>query len=147
MRPKGFYTIRIAAVFFLASAVFELASVGSQIPWSGAMRGGLPVVIYHVFFAAVFAATGVGLWTGTRWGYWTVFASTAIYSADKIRYLLDWQGRAAEILQLAAHTDLVEVLDMNLLLRMSALLAANFVVCWWGFAWYIYLRRAYFGRE
>jgi len=35
---------------------------------------------------------------------------------------------------------------MNVLLNMSALLTVTFVLCWLGFAAYIYARRRYFGQ-
>lgn len=146
-RPKGYYTIRIAAVLFFLSAIVELVSVTTPVPWFGALRTGAPLYLYHLSFAAVFVAMGAGLWTGTRWGYWMVFAGTAVYSLDKIRYLLDRQGRAAEILyQLRNFPELAEVLDMNVLLNMSALMTVTFVLCWLGFAGYIYARRGYFGE-
>ena len=138
---KGRFTIRTAAVLFLLSAIFELVLVTAEAPWFGAMRGGPPIVLYHLLFVAVFVGMGLGLWTGTRWGYWTVLAGTAIYSLDKIRYLLDRQGRAAEILyQLRDFPDITDVLDMSVLLNMSSIMTATFVLCWWGFAVYIYVR-------
>ena len=145
-RQKGRFTIRTAAVLFLLSAVFELVMVTAKVPWFGAMRGGAPIVLYHLVFVAVFIGMGLGLWTRTRWGYWAVMAGTAIYSLDKIRYLLDRQGRAAEIItQLHSFApDIADVLDMNALLNMSTILTTTFVVCWLGFAGYIYSRRGYF---
>ncbi len=146
-RPRGYYTIRIAAVLFFLSAIVELVSVTTPVPWFGALRAGAGLYFYHASFVAVFLAMGAGLWTGTRWGYRMVFAGTAVYALDKIRYLLDRQGRAAEILyQLRNFPEFTEVADMNVLLRMSAVMTAAFVLCWLGFAAYIYVRRGYFGQ-
>jgi len=47
-RPQGYYTIRIAAVLFLLSAVVELVSVTTPVPWFGALRDGVPIVLYHL---------------------------------------------------------------------------------------------------
>ncbi len=111
------------------------------------MRGGAPIVLYHLLYVLVFLAMGLGLWTGSRWGYHAVFAGTAVYTLDKARYLLDREGRAAEILhQLQNYPEVVEVLDMNVLLRLSSLMTTMFVLGWLGFAAYIYARRAYFQR-
>jgi hypothetical protein len=146
--PRGYYTIRIAAVLFLLSAIVELVSIATPVPWFGALRGGAPLYLYHLSFAAVFAAMGAGLWTATRWGYRMVFAGTAIYSLDRIRHLFDRPGRAAEILyQLRHFPELTGALDMNVLLDMSAVMTGTFVLCWLGFAGYIYVRREYFDGE
>jgi hypothetical protein len=143
--PKGRLTIRIAGALFVLSGLFELVSVTTPVPWFGVLRGGAQIVLYHLLFVSVFLAMGLGLWTGSRRGYHAVFAGTAIYTLDKVRYLLDRDGRAAEILyQLRNVPEFVEVLDMNLLLRLSTLMTAMFVLCWWGFAAYIYVRREYF---
>jgi hypothetical protein len=145
VRPRGYYTIRIAAVLFLLSAILELVLVTTPVPWFGALRTGAPLYLYHLSFAAVFLAMGAGLWTATRWGYRMVFAGTAIYALDRVRYLLDRPGRAAEILyQLRNFPEFTEALDMNVLLNMSAVMTATFVLCWLGFAGYIYARREYF---
>jgi hypothetical protein len=146
-RPKGFYTIRIAGVLFVVSGMVEAALMATPVPWFGSLRAGTTIVVYHVSFAVVFLVMGVGLWTGARWGYGAVFAGTTVYSLDKIRYLFDRQGRAAEILyQLRNFPEFTGVLDMNALLNMSALMTATFVLCWLGFAGYIYARRQYFRR-
>lgn len=141
----GRVTIRTAAVLFLLSALVELSSIATPTPWFGALRGGATVV-YHLAFVALFLAMGVGLWTGARWGYWTVFAATAAYTADRVRCVLDRPGRAAEIgAQLRRLApELADALDMNLLLGLSDVMMLTFVACWWGFAAYIYLRRGYF---
>lgn len=143
---KGRFTIRTAGVLFLLSALIELISIAAPVPWFGVLRGGAPIVLYHLVFVTLFLAMGFGLWTGARWGYWTVFASTAIYTADKIRYLFDRAGRAAEIIAQLQRLapDVVELLDMNLLLGLSGIMTLTFVACWWGFAAYIYVRRGYF---
>ena len=139
--PKGRFTIRFAAALFVLSALFELFSITTEVPWFGVLRGGAPIVAYHLIWTTLFLAMGVGLWAGTRWGYWTVIGATVLYTLDKARYLLDRQGRAAEILyQLQNYPDVIDVLDMNVLLRLSTLMTIVFVLCWWGFAGYIHVR-------
>ena len=144
--PRGRFTIRTAAVLFLLSAVIEVISITTPVPWFGALRSGASIVLYHLAFVTMFLAMGVGLWTGVRWGYWSVFAGTAVYTADKIRYVYDRPGRAAEIAaqihSLAPEFD--GQLDVNLLLALSGVMTLTFVLCWWGFAAYIYVRRGYF---
>jgi len=142
---KGRFTIRTAGVFFWLSAVLEVLSIRIDVPILGALRGGLVGGAYHLAFAAIFATVGLGLWTGARWGARVVYMATAVYSLDRFRYALDRAGREAELLgQLADHPEILEAFGVDLLLRVGALMALLFVACWWGFAAYIYVRRAYF---
>jgi hypothetical protein len=143
--PKGRFTIRTAAALFGLSAILELVAITAETPWFGAMRGGAPIILYHLAYVAVFLAVGAGLWTGARWGYWTVFAATALYTLDRIRYLLDRPGRQAEILyQLRDYRDVAELLGVPFLLGLSTLMIVTFVAGWWVFAAYIWVRREYF---
>lgn len=145
---KGHLTIRTAASLFFLSAVVELASVTTQVPWSGALRSGALVVAYHLFFVVVFLTIGIGLWSRRRWGFWTVFAGTTIYTIDRLRYLLDRAARELEILhQLRNYPQVLDAFGMAALLRLSALMTTMVVLCWLGFAAYIHRRRAYFGQS
>lgn len=142
---KGRLTIRTAGVFFWLSALLEILAIRIEVPILGALRGGLVGGAYHLAFAAIFATVGVGLWTGARWGARVVYMATAVYSLDRFRYVLDWAGREAELLgQLADHPEILDAFGVEPLLRLGAALALLFVACWWGFAAYISLRRAYF---
>ncbi|MFQ5351615.1 MAG: hypothetical protein ACE5EO_09470 [Candidatus Krumholzibacteriia bacterium] len=135
-RPKGYFTIRLAGFFFLLSAVIELASITSEAPLFGAMRGGLAAVAYHAVYIAAFGAMGLGLWRAETWGPSAIFAGTVLYSLDRAVYLL---GDPT-----LGHGALLSVLEPELL-RMAATTATlTAVACWWGFAGYIYARRGYF---
>ncbi len=142
---KGRFNIRTAGVLFVASAIFELISVTTEIPLFGAVRGGAVAVLYHLVYATLFLALGVGLLTGRRWGYRLVFAGTLYYTIDKLLYLLDRKTMEVHLMQqLQQYREILEYIDQDALLRMMALTTVLFVGCWWGFAVYIYLRRGYF---
>ena len=145
---KGRFTIRTAAVFFALSALLEILAVRVPVPIAGALRAGLAGGAYPAADAVLLLTVGVGLWTASRWGANAVYLATAIYSLDRLRYVRDHAGRQAELLgQLAGYPEIVETVGVNLLLQVGALMTLLFVVCWWGFAIYIYVRRGYFALE
>lgn len=143
---KGKATIRLAGAFFILSAAYELATVTSQVPLAGEMRSGAWALIYHMVFAAAFAATGAGLLVGKPWGFWTTMGVTALYTLERAAFLVD--GRAKDAYVRASMGDLTayrDIIDPELVRTMLNLNVALFIACWWGFALYIYVRRAYFG--
>ncbi len=142
---KGSFTIRTAGVFFVVSAIFELTSMTTEIPLFGAVRGGAVAVLYHFVYATFFLAMGVGLLMGKRWGYRVVLAGTLYYTLDKFLYLLDRKTMEVHLMeQLQGYGEILELIDKDSILRMTVLTTVLFVVCWWGFALYIHLRRGYF---
>ena len=143
-RKKGF-TIRTAGALFVASAVFELFSLTSEIPLFGAVRGGVVAVMYHLGYVVLFLALGIGLWTLRRWGYQLVFAGTLYYTLDKVLYLLGRQAREAHLIeQLTKYGDVLDLVDKGFILQMMNLTTLLFLACWWGFALYIYTQREHF---
>lgn len=142
---KGRFTFRTAAVLFLLSAMVELAGLGAAVPWFGMLLGGLGAAAYHLVYAVLFALLAVGLWTGRRYGYHAVFVTTALYTVDRVQ-LVVWRDALGDYLraQLMGHEDLLAALGLDYLLQVLTLMTAVMVACWWGFAVFTYLRRAYF---
>jgi len=146
--PKGHLTLRIAAVLFIVSAAFEVFSLTSPVPLFGAMRDGGVAVLVHLLDTALFAGMGVGIFTRQRWGYLWVFAATAVYSLEKVLYVLDRRAREAEIAQsLRGLEEFAAYIDKDAVQRLAALTALLFVFSAWGFAGYVYARRAYFRAD
>jgi hypothetical protein len=158
---RGRTTIKISAAFFMIGALFELGTITSDVPLFGAMRGGLVAFAYHAIYVVGFAVVGVGLWTPKPWGARALFAMTGWYTFDRMLRLLDGAGRRAEldaattsplIASITGMTgapldpDMMELLRHQLmqLYTMTLLLT---VACWWGFALFIHVRRAYFERR
>ncbi len=151
---KGHFNIRTAGVLFVASAIFELFFVTTEIPLFGELRGGAIAVLYHLVYVTLFLALGVGLLTGRRWGYRLVFAGTLYYPLDRLLSLLD--GKTMEVhleqllqplresFELMGYREVFELVEKDSILQMAALTTVLFVGCWWGFALYIYVRRSYF---
>jgi pheromone shutdown protein TraB len=149
-KAKGRTTIRTAAVFFLASAVFEVLDLSAPAPLLGAIRSGATAVGYHLVFTVMFLAIGVGLWTGKPWGYGAVMAGTAIYTLDKAQMLLARQTFADYIMQqftTPTTREIVRLVPKEQVLQMMTLTYLAVLLCWWGFALYIHLRRSYFAKK
>jgi hypothetical protein len=146
-RKKGHFTFRTTAVLLIASAVFELFSITAEEPLFGEIRSGLSVGIYHVFYAALFAALGVGLWRARKWGYTLVFVTAALYALDKLQFFLNQEAMESFIKQqMSGYESALQAqgIDSMLIMQAMALTSVVIVFCWWGFALYTYWRRDYF---
>ncbi|HXZ50775.1 MAG TPA: hypothetical protein VEF92_06115 [Burkholderiales bacterium] len=145
-KVKGRLTIRITALLMLASALLELLSVNSDVVLFGDVRSGPVMTAYHLMYVVAFLLVGIGLWRARPWGYWAVMATTALYTLDKIQFLLARDSYLRYVQQVMSSVDpqLAQALPKEGLQQLVTVLYASFVVCWWGFAIYIHLRRAYF---
>jgi len=146
-RKKGHFTFRTTAVLLIASAVFELFSITAEEPLFGEIRSGLSVGIYHVFYAALFAALGVGLWSAKKWGYTLVFVTAVVYTVDKLQLILNRQVMDNFIKQqMSGYEEALQSQGVNSAVFMQAIVLTSIVIvlCWWGFALYTYWRRDYF---
>jgi hypothetical protein len=146
-RKKGHFTFRTTAVLLIASAVFELFSITAEEPLFGEIRSGLSVGIYHVFYAALFAALGVGLWRARKWGYTLVFVTAALYALDKLQFFMNQEAMESFIKQqMSGYESALQAqgIDSMLIMQAMALTSVVIVFCWWGFALYTYWRRDYF---
>ncbi|MCX7044160.1 MAG: hypothetical protein NTX50_01570 [Candidatus Sumerlaeota bacterium] len=145
---KSSFTIRTAAVFFILSAFLAGASLTSEIPLFGALRGGAVAVIDHLLYVCLFLGMGIGLWVGRPWGYWLTIAGTIFYTLDKILYLLDFRAKEAMMArllsQLRPYEELMGPVDKRQLLLAMNLMPMLLVACWWGFLLYLFLRRSDF---
>lgn len=139
------FTIRLSAIFFLASAVFEVMNVTSAVPLFGAMRAGVVAALFHIVYVAWFVAMGSGLWMARPWGYRVMAGGTIYYTLDRVIYLLDDAAREAELQeQLNAYGGLSAILDTGSITQLTNLFSIVTVLCWWGFLAYLYVNRAYF---
>lgn len=147
---KGRFTFRTAAVLFILSALFEILSISSETLLFGAIQDGVIAGVYHLVYVVLFMALGVGLWNGKSWGYPLVFTATAVYTLDKLQFVLSRDALEALIAnQLAGYESALQAQGMDVTLIMQAVILTSVVVVlfWWGFALYTYLRRDYFKSE
>lgn len=146
-RKKGHFTFRTTAVLLIASAVFELLSITDEVPLFSEIRGGITAGIYHIAYAVLFLALGIGLWGAKKWGYTLVFVSTVLYTLDALQFLLSQQAIGAYITkQISGYESVFQSLGLNttLLTLLFVLTSSLVALCWWGFALYTYWRRDYF---
>jgi hypothetical protein len=144
---KGRTTIRSAAVLFLVSAVFELMDYNSVVALFGAVRAGAAALMYHFVITAFYILSGIGLWTAKPWGYRAFMATTAIYTLDKVQLMLFPQALYDYILQqLTVTRELAGMIPKEQLLQYFIIAYVVLLLCWWGFALYIRMRRGYFHR-
>jgi hypothetical protein len=147
---KGAFTFRATGVLFILSAVFEIFSVTSEVPLFGAIRGGFSANVYHVVYILLFVALGLGLWRAKKWGYTLVFVTTAFYTLDKLQLLLSRHALDAFIaMQVGGYESELQAqgIDTSLIMEMIVVMSIVVLLCWWGFAWYTYVRRDYFQTD
>lgn len=137
-RPKGYFTLRFAGLFFILSAVLEVASVTSEVPLFGAMRGGFPAILYHSVYALLFTVIGAGLWQLRAWCPTAVLAGTVFMSVERLVFLLGDRTLGYEQLLGMVETEMLDAVVLTAV--------ATTIVCWWGFAVYVFMRRDSFGE-
>lgn len=149
-RKKGHFTFRTTAVLLMVSAAFELLSLTAEEPLFGEIRSGISIGIYHLVYAALFMALGIGLWRARKWGYTLVFVTTVLYTLDKLLFILNQQVMEAFIKkQMSGYEEVLQSQGIDSALFMQAIVLTNIIVvlCWWGFALYTHWRRDYFKSE
>ena len=141
---RGSSIIKSSGGLFVLSSVLSLASVTSDVPLFGAMRSGGIALCYNLFFATLFLGMGLGLIIGRSWGYWLFLAGTAVYSLDRLSFLLNKDTRDAYLTASGVSQDVRSLVDMSMVDQGIFLATVVTLLCWWGFVFYIYLRRGYF---
>lgn len=143
-RRKGTFTMKSSGVFFIISGLFMLLSLTSAVPLFGAMRGGLIALVYNLLFLLLFLGMGYGLLQGQSWGYRVIMAGTAAYTLDRLLLLIDKPARAA-YLNAGGVLDQVEgLIDTSMFDQAYVIMLLVSMLCWWGFAVFVHLRRDYF---
>ena len=147
-KVKGRATIRTAAVLFLASAVFEIMEFYSAVALFGGVRTGAVSAGYHFVFAALYILSGIGMWTANPWGYSAFMATAAIYTIDKVQLFLFPDTLYDYILQqLTVTREIVGMIPKEQLTQYFMIAYVVLLLCWWGFALYIHMRRQYFQEK
>ena len=114
-------------------------------------------------FILLFLAMGSGLLMMRRWGLWTFLAGTLAYTLERAAFLLSettmraWLkmqtaglgdlGQLAGLDGLGDLSDLGEVMDLlggNAALQTTRWTALAMLVCWWGLAFYVWIKRDLF---
>lgn len=144
-RSKGRFTFRTAAVFFALSALLEVAGTTLPVPLFGEFRGGAVAAVYHLIYALLFLILAIGLWTAKRWGYHAIFIGGALYTLDKLQFLMSGNVTQEFINTIfRGQEQLLRSVGPDMVTLSLTLVVIAFVLGWWGFAYFAYLRRSYF---
>jgi hypothetical protein len=147
-RIKGRATIRTAAVLFLVSAVFEVLNYNSAAALFGSVKVGAAAAFYHFVFATLYGLSGIGMWTAKPWGYGAFMTTTAVYTIDKIQMMLFADAFYDYIFQqLTITREMIGMIPKEQLIQYFIIAYIVLLLCWWGFALYIHLRRRYFQQR
>jgi hypothetical protein len=146
VKVKGRMTFRTAAVLFFLSAAYEIFNLSNSVPLLGAIRSGLPALLYHMGYVALYGAVGFGLWQAKKWGYRLVFIATAVYTLDRVQLMVDRELLVEAFMRsLGFYRDALQGVDTAALVQALNLMFLFTIGCWWGFAAYTLFRRGYFG--
>jgi len=144
-RIKGKFTFQTAGVLFILSALLEVFSINSRIPLFGNIQGGMIAATYHLIYIVLFSWLGFGLYRARSWAYTLVFVATALYTLDRLVYVLDRKALEIYLVTLLDKYGVtVGIPETGFFLKVILLATVLIVACWWGFAGYTYLRRDYF---
>ena len=144
-RIKGKFTFQIAGVLFVLSALLELFSINSRVPLFGNIQGGMIAATYHLIYVVLFFWLGFGLYRARPWAYTLVFVTTALYTLDRLVYVLDRKALEIYLVTLLDKYGVtIGIPETGFILNVILLVTVLIVACWWGFAGYTYLRRQYF---
>lgn len=149
-RKKGYFTFRTTAILLVVSAAFDLLSITAEEPLFGEIRSGISVGLYHLVYAVLFTALGIGLWRARKWGYALVFVTAALYTLDKLQWVMNQQVMENFLRQhMSGYESVLQAQGIDNMMLMQAMTLTSIVVvlCWWGFAAYTYWRRDYFSAD
>lgn len=144
-QPKGRFTFRTTAALFALSALFEVIGMTQPVPLFGEFRGGTAALAYHLIYVLLFLALAVGLWTAKPWGYQTIFIGGVLYTLDKLQFLMSGNITQEFVSMIfRGQEQLLQAVGRDMVMLSLTLVVIAFVLGWWGFAYYAYLRRSYF---
>ena len=89
-------------------------------------------------------AIAVGLLVPKVWACRLILTGTAVYTLDRLIFLLDSGAREAYLAKSGVTGEVAAFIDVSIFHQGIVLAILVSVLCWWGFALYIYLRRDYF---
>ncbi|MFA6034613.1 MAG: hypothetical protein WC889_17070 [Myxococcota bacterium] len=137
-------TIFTSGWLLLLSGAWTLLQCTSPVPLFGALRGGVVAVVYNVMFGAALMSMGYAMAQRKPWALRAVAIATAVYTMDKLIFILDSQARLAAM---GENAQLINELDAGMgamLDRVTLMTPMAFLVGWWGLVAYIYVKRGYF---
>lgn len=143
---KGTLTIALTGWCFIFAAMFQLISRSSDVVIFEAVQTGAVAMAYHLFYAGLYSACGVGLIVRRTWGYYVVMLTTAVYSLENLIFLLDTKTRTLYIEQDLGGAQLQSLFGKDFLDSTVIWPTWISLISWWGFVVYLYFRRSSFSN-
>jgi hypothetical protein len=141
------FALQSSGWLLVLSGVWGLVTITGRVPLFGEVRGGAVAVLYNGVMAGAFLAMGVGLAQLRVWTLRAAWVASAVYTLDKALFFLDATARRAALAEgmqlLATLSPGMEGLAEQLALLVSGL----FLLGWWGFMAFVYLKRGLFQRR
>lgn len=145
-QPTISSTFRFSGLLLILSAVFEIIAWNKPILHLGAEHVGLFAVLHHIMYFVLFLGMGVGVRGQKKWGPRFVVIATAIYTIDRLLFLVTGTAKIEVVRATAGWETFLEVYGGNSLplaqLQQSiTLIYLVIILCWIGFAGYVHWKR------
>lgn len=142
-------TFRFSGLLLILSAVFELIAWNQPILHLGGEHVGPFAIIHHLMYFVLFLGMGIGVRKQKTWGPQFVLIATAIYTIDRILFLITGTAKIEVVRATAGWETFLEVyggntLPLNELQQSITLIYTVIILCWIGFAGYVYWKRKEF---
>lgn len=142
-------TFRFSGSLLLLSALFEIIAWNQPILHLGDEYVGGFAVIHHLLYFVLFLGMGIGVRGQKIWGPRFVVVSTLIYTLDRIIFLATGTANIEVVRATAGWEEFIQVyggntLPLEQLQQSITLIYSVIVLCWIGFAGYVYWKRESF---
>ena len=151
--PKGaIQTFRLTGILFLLSAIFEILCCLQPVLHFGKEQTGLIAFVYHASYCALFTGMGLATYYAKSWGPKFIYGATFIYAIDRIVFVITGTGELEFnriINRLEMLTPYREIIQMEQQMFLNAMnwIYVVIILCWIGFAGYVYWYRRYFSTN
>lgn len=145
-KPRGSFTLQSSGILLILSGIWGLGTVTSSVPLFGEVRSGAVAVVYNAIMAAAFLAMGVGLAGMKRWAMQATWAASAVYTVDKLLFLVDSRAREASMVEATQMLKAFAPGSEGLVTQVSIAIAVGVLVGWWAFVAFVWLKRGLLTR-
>jgi hypothetical protein len=140
------FTLVTAGWLLVLSGVWTLFTCTSPVPLLGAMRSGFIAVFWNMAMGVPLLAMGYALAFRKPWALKATIIASAFYSLDKVLFIFDSKARAASLSESSQILDAMSGDMGGMVDRLAVLIPVLFLVGWWGFFLYVYIKRDYFKK-
>jgi hypothetical protein len=143
-KERRSFTMVSTGWLLILSGVWMLITCTSSVPLLGAVRSGMVAVLYNGAIGASFLAMGYSLAARLPWALAATWAATAVYTLDKVLFIVDGPARRASFQQGSQLLNSRGPGMGSMVDQVAVVMAVSFLAGWWGLVLYIYFKRGYF---